>query len=511
MKNKNSLNDLMNDRWDDLKEFFIALAIVFAARASMIFLLNYSGDDYLMANSQVDEFHFWVCQGRFQSYVIDIICELLGARFPFMGGFWSIFATASYVAYGLILRRLWAPCSSSLVALSIVLIFSLFPYQSDFITFHECAPSTTVSLLLGGISLMYCDKGGWKTIICALGLFLAISYPPFVVLFAITILIMGLMRFNDFIKTKSSSVSLRVLLAPVMFRLGFFVVIVFLSLLINHFVQKFSGIPMQERGEIITFKDAPDKAVMFIKQLQFFLLRPEVSFPVAVKLLQLSLLLAVFFGALRQMLHSGKKTNQIIGTMFFISCLVTLAAAATIAPYFILKNYSGCMSLRMIAGFSVFWAGIFSAAWIFNEGKMKAAVLCIGLIVSVSYAFKVNEQSSDFARINLRDHLVANRIIERLSLFPGENKIRTVVFVGNKHLFNLNCINTETSGFNVSSLYLDWSNTKLLSEVSSQPFLTPSAEDIKTATADAKGKPVWPDAQSVYIKNDIGIVVLGFE
>jgi len=503
-----SIDNIINKRLGILNEFFIALAIVLAARASMILLMNYSADDYFQVNSE-NNYVLFVSQGRYLCCAIYSICEIFGAKFPFMGALWSILASSSYVFYGLVLRHLWMPNSSSLSGLSTVIIFALFPYHSDLLSYHAADPVIIASLCLGGLSLIFCDKGGWKTIISAFAMFFAISYQPFITIFIISIIIMAVIESSNFIKNKSSPELITAQLNKSIYRIYFFTIVIIINIVLSCGIQALSGISMQERGMLIALNDVPHQVVIFIKQLQYFFLRPEVSISISTKFFQLALIFLLFFGAIRGMLYSGKKSIQILKWCFLLTIFISLAGSATIAPYFILKNNTGCMSLRMIAGFSVFWSGIFCAAWIYNEGRVKNMVLCIGLILSISYAFKVNEQSYDFARINMRDHLIANRIVERLSLSPGYNNIRTVVFVGNNIMFNLADINTETSGFNVSSLYRSWSNTKVLSEISSLHLLLPTKEDIRDAVADAQGKPIWPDPRSTYIKNGIGIVVMG--
>jgi hypothetical protein len=163
---------------------------------------------------------------------------------------------------------------------------------------------------------------------------------------------------------------------------------------------------------------------------------------------------------------------------------------------------------RTLSALGVYWAGVFALAVSTTTSRLQSAAIWLGVFVAFCYAINSNRQALDFARINERDRFVASRMVERLSLLEGFSKLRTVVLTNTHHRFNLDRISTESSGFNNSSLYRNWSSLAVLREVSGTPFTPPTEDDRKLAENLAQVKPEWPAPGSVFIERDVGVVVL---
>jgi hypothetical protein len=166
------------------------------------------------------------------------------------------------------------------------------------------------------------------------------------------------------------------------------------------------------------------------------------------------------------------------------------------------------MDMRTLSGLAVYWAMVGTLAVCYNKGFARHAAVAVVCILAFSYALNANRQSSDFARLTLRDRFVASQMVDRLLSLADFDKVRTVALVHENWKFNIDGITTSTGGFNGSSLIQFWSTTANLREVSGIPFEYPTEKDRELAEQVAVGKPEWPSPGSVFIEGDVGVVVL---
>ncbi len=158
-------------------------------------------------------------------------------------------------------------------------------------------------------------------------------------------------------------------------------------------------------------------------------------------------------------------------------------------------------------GASVFWSGIFCMPYALRlSSRIWTRIgLVLGVILALSYSIITNSVSSDIVRLNQRELLVASRMVERLSLLPGFDRLRTVALVGWKPGSSTDFRGSDQIW---SSLYSPMA-TGVLREASGEDFANPSPSDRETAQMASRGMPIWPESGSVKIVDDIGIVVVG--
>jgi hypothetical protein len=492
-------------------EFCLLFAVGLFARASLVFGTYLAMDDYLSAYERVDLMYCYISEGRFPVFLINKTLEILGAPMPFLGSFWTIFCVASYAATGVLLRKLLMPNACFFEAFVFGGLFSLFPYFTEIMTFHIATPFFSFALIFCGAFLYFTGFGWSITVIACLGLFFSVSYQIFIPYTFVGIIMLSLLRLGrNGVESLESVPKFFKFLKPSLTRFVLLGVCVVACGVLGKFVLEISGVTHGDRVTMVPFAEFPNQAVMLVKQLSYFLLRPETSIPLAVKIIQLSLLSLCLWGFVAKarlsdatFLKKGLFLAMPLG-------LIALALSATVGPFLLVETHShGTISPRMLGGFAFFWAGIFAAAWSLNGGFLRKVTLGLGVVLCFSYAMISNQQSVDFARINLRDRVVSGMIVERLAGLEGFDKMRTVVFAGENERYILGKIDSNTAGFNVSALIRSHAFVPVLLEATGVEFELPKESDFERGEELALGKPVWPREGSVFIVGDLGVVVVG--
>jgi hypothetical protein len=504
---KLNINYILEKRIGFWKEFFLCLALALAARGSMIFQLNFSVEEYAGLN-MLNGLHFenLLQEMRFFAYMTNSFVDILGSSHPYAGVFWPIFFTSAFVFAGLVAMRILTPSTGSFALMTGGLLFTLFPYNSDYLSFQMAGPAIGSMLIVGLVSIYFCVCGGKAMAWGLAGLVYAVSgqitfvFLFFVVLFEALIWAFQASRNGD-----------RKLLAsakPWLVRFGLLFLSAILYVFINKAVLLVLGVPVGSRVVLSGLEEYPAKILLAAKQSYFFLFKGEVSIPIAAKVLQLSLLGVVAFAGLKAAVRNPSTWAR-VAILWGLCLLASVGAiAASMGAVLPITGEYGHMNPRSLSGLAMYWAGIYGLASAVSTGRARYWAAGIGAILAFSYAVNCNRQALDHARINERDRLVASRMVERLSQLPAFERVRTVVLCPSHHRFNLDRVSTDTSGFNFSSLYSNYSNTAVLREVSGWPFQAPTENDRQLAIEAAAGKPQWPLLGSVFIEGDIGIVVM---
>ena len=501
---------LQSWRVSEIFEFLIIFGFVLAVRASLIFPFNYSNDTYFyLIYPQNANLELFAKEMRIFGYGIICGLDFFGAVYPYAGSMWQIAFCAALSFVGVMLRKIWIPEASSLPSITTGVLFALFPYHSDYLSYHNAAPGFISTLILGILGMYFSGRGPMFLILSALALVYAMGnqilfgYFFLILLFGAFHLGFGLLKHN--LQTTNQTF---LELKSLFFKFGLLVACTFSYLLLSRLVMMVFGIESGGRLEFSTLTDFPDKVDLYLKNSYYFLLRGEATMPFGVKALQLGILamvlppifISVFF-------NSAKRFITIIcGLVLFV--LLVCAIGACMGVVLPIKTARSEMMLRVLSAISVYWAGVFALTWSLNNGLARSLCVYFGLFLAIAYAFNTNRHSADFARINQRDRLTASRMVERLVNLPEFSKMRTVAFVNDNWEGNFGKISTQTGSFNVSPMFRSWANTAILCEVSGLKLEFPSTPDREIAKNAAVGKPEWPAPRSVFIEGDVGVVVL---
>lgn len=502
------MNNILGKKLGFCKEFAICLAIALAARGSMIFGLNLSADDFGFLSFS-DKIEIWpfALEMRILSFYVMLMLNSVGASVPFVGFFWSILFTASYVIFGLVSMRVWVPQAGSLEKIAGASLFFLFPYHSDYLSYFIAAPAISTMLVFGCLSMYFCVNGKKCGFLSILGLTYAVSGQiTFVYLFIFVVFGIFICFFKGISEENFEKAKFLQMGKTWFTRLAFLLFSAIIYVFINKLIIFFLGLHTGSRLVFADLVGLKDNLIVAAKQIYFFFLKEDVAQPVAVKIAQLGFFISIILSGICTIFRHKTATLSRIALWVLSVLIVILSMVLILGAVLPLKEPP--LNPRTLSALGVYWAGVFALACSVTFGRIHTATVFLGVFVAFCYAINANRQAVDFARINQRDRLVANRMVERLSLLDGFSGLRTVVLTPTEHRFNLDRISTESSGFNVSSLYRNWSSAAVLREVSGWLFLPPTEHDRQRAEKAAAGKPPWPLAGSVFIEGDIGVVVL---
>jgi hypothetical protein len=502
------MNKILEKQLGFWREFAICLAIALISRGTMFFGINLSADDYGFLNfSEKVEIWPFAVELRVFAFILIIILNLLGASPPFVGFLWSVIFNIGFVVFGLLAMQMLVPKSGSIAKIAGVCLFLLFPYHSDYLSYCIAAPTISTMLIIGICSMYFClisRKIWW---LCLFGMTYAVSGQiTFVYLFMVVIfgfLIWVFQAIGEGALAKSGFLKIA---KPWFIRLGTLLLGAILYLAVNKIIILFLGMNSGSRLVFADLDGIKENIIMAAKQVYYFFFKADVVQPLSVKILQFGFFGAVFFAGLQLSLRKSRVNLKLLFLWLLAMGFVFLSMLFIMGAVFPLKEPP--LNPRTLSALGVYWAGVFALAVSITSGRLQRAAIWLGVFVAFCYAINSNRQALDFARINERDRFVASRMVERLSLLEGFPNLRTVVLTNTHHTFNLDRISTESSGFNISSLYRNWSSVAVLREVSGTPFTLPTEDDRKLAENLAQVKPEWPAPGSVFIEGDVGVVVL---
>ena len=506
----NHFQKLLETRIGFWREFAIAFAIAVTARGSMLFPLNYSEDTYRFLNyPEGADFALFASEMRAFGYPIIKFLEAIGAQYPYTGALWPLLFTAALVYAGLVSMRIWLPTAGSSTFIVGGCLFALFPYQSDYLPFHNAAPFFFVYLTLGWSALYFAPRSRFTMALALPALAFVVSGQIlFGFLFLVVFIEAMIWAYGWCLKPKLSRPEIWNSAKSWAIRLTLLFAAAIIYVAFSKFIMVIFGVASGSRLEMSGLTDYPEKMVLYAKQSFFFLFKGEVGIPFAIKSGQLALLGGLGFAGLVALFTKNGFGFRRLVMWTMLTGATVCAVGACMGVMLPIKNAYELMNPRTLSALSVYWAGVFALALFVGSGRGKFFVLVLGAFLAFGYAVNVNRQAGDHARINERDRLVASRMVERLCLLPEFGSVRTVVLVGAQHTFNLDRVSTSSGGFNVSALYRPWSNTAVLREVSGIPFEYPTDADRELAERAAIGKPEWPVSGAVFIDGDVGVVVL---
>ena len=502
------MNNILEKQLGFWKEFGICLAIALIARGTMFFGINLSADDYGFLNfSEKVEIWPFAVELRCFAFALIFILNFFGASPPFVGLLWSVIFNFGFVIFGLFAMQMLAPRAGSFAKITGASLFLLFPYHSDYLSYYIAAPTTSTMLIIGICSMYFCIISRKIWFLCLIGMTYAVSGQiTFVYLFMVVIFGFLILVFSGIRESTLGKQDFLISIKPWVIRLGTLLLGAILYVAVNKIIILSLGI---QAGSRLVFADASgikENMLIAAKQIYFFFFIADVAQPVSVKIAQLCFFGFICLTGLNLFFKKSEFKLAALCLWLLAILVVFLSMFFILGAVLLLQNPP--LNPRTLSALGVYWAGVFALALALSSGRLQIATIWLGVFVAFCYAMNSNRQAVDFARINQRDRLVASRMVERLSLLDGFSNLRTVILTNTYHTFNLDRISTESSGFNISSLYRNWSSVAVLREVSGTPFTPPTQDDRKLAENLAQVKPEWPAPGSVFIEGDVGVVVL---
>ena len=265
-----------------------------------------------------------------------------------------------------------------------------------------------------------------------------------------------------------------------------------------------SGLEQSSRTSIAELGLIPEKVFHLINDLKQLLFgRGEPSLPSNLKLVQISILATLLMALASSSLKADSSWKP-KATWIIISIAALAAAAISIRIPTIFFTYTAD-NARVLSGKAVFWSGVFALGSTIQPITFQRIILALGILLSSSYAIVTNSICTEYVRLNQREFLIANRIVERLSRLPNSGKLRTIVVIGYSPTIFKDLRSTDViwSGLNSSMA------AGVFRETSGQDIKNPTQADYEIAKRVARDRPIWPEQQSLLILGDVGIVKFG--
>lgn len=490
-------------------EFAIAFAVVLLARGSALFAINWTGDDYSLIFDPSGEGVIAANLLMMRSPVsIGIFfSHWFGAIHPTHGSFWTVLTAGSMVAFGLALRQLWLPGSAPIVGIITALIFALFPGQSNLFSYHLMISSMLLFYSLGAFALVSYAKGGWLTVLSVVAISLALGYQTMLSLFLVAGLFLPLFQLASLSAEADQVVAQAGWLRLQKNVSTYFAVLlsgVILYYLINKMLLVLTGAPANPRTALAGPELWSQKFALMVAHLKRMAGgNGEASLPSQIKALQIVLLAIgclAWWQKIAQRPRAFKPPMWLQGFVLF--GLLLLAACSVMVPAILLATTQE--NPRNLMATSVFWSGIFCLASLARPVVLQRSGLILGALIVLAYAISTNTISVDYTRLVQRQHLIASRMVERLSLQPGFSQLRTVVVVGSSP----DLARDLRSKDQILPSLNDYIASGVLREVSGTPLQIPVQADADVAAAASRTMKSWPAPGSTAIKGDVGIVVL---
>jgi hypothetical protein len=132
----------------------------------------------------------------------------------------------------------------------------------------------------------------------------------------------------------------------------------------------------------------------------------------------------------------------------------------------------------------------------------------VATLIVLSFIGADNRILSDQVRLNARDTLRANRILERLESLPGFPGVAFVAVDGKDWHYPLGYSTTDHD-LNISAFGAEWSQVAILREVSGYDLkVTNDPGQLALAATLCRSVKPWPDPRSVMIRDHLAVVCL---
>jgi len=159
---------------------------------------------------------------------------------------------------------------------------------------------------------------------------------------------------------------------------------------------------------------------------------------------------------------------------------------------------------RSLTALGLFWAGVVAVAFTLGTPRLQKLSIGFALLIGFGYLGIDHRVASEQLRLNARELALAGRILERLETNPKSAEVKRVVAIG--HAPSYPDLETAGGDLNVSALFIPWSQSAIVAEVSGKPLGPPSDDDRARGGRRCSTAPKWPADGAVAIEGELGII-----
>lgn len=492
----------------ELLLFCLVLFISTIVRGPAFFALGYQTDDYALAGTKSwiswSEIDFLSKDGRHLAQVATVLADRLGGGLFGSVGLYPFLLNFALILFSIAVLRLWNIRALTFASLAVSLLIVFFPYNSELFTFKYASFVYLISWLLASIALFLKTD---KLSSCLLILLLLIlsfwtfqvpaAWVAVVLIFAWIIRILpetyqGVENSNDSKKQAQKDLTNLTLLSSG--ALLFYVILIKVLKFIFPVAQG-------DRTKLLEPSQISSRIGEFAGWL-VYLIRWDHLIPFLTRVaLGILLAMAVVVVILKIFCTQGVKAKVLRSASFLF--LLLLSWFASIALVLVVGAWFP--AARSTCALGIWWAGIAFLAFLFSRSSMSK-ILSTGLIVIILSSFLLvsNRALFDQQRLNLRDQMLANRILARMEMQPAFNAVRRVAIIG-KSNYPI-ALATQRFDLNASAFDQKWSNLAILTEISGKAFEAATGDELVRAQELAETMPEWPAEGSIIVDNDLMVI-----
>lgn len=477
-----------------------------------LFNIGIASDDWsYIQRFPYDNTDFFLSQERWGLACVYKIANYLQINFVSSSVFFVLLSALCLSICCLIICKTYKIEKNLIQSISISLLFLLFPYQIEILTFKVSIFIYGLALLLCFLSL-YFNKNNTRNFLLSIAVF-AFSLGIYQVVLGYALIFIGFLYLGQFVCNESFSCIERLKNTFTDRQLNMKTLTIILGLFIYSLVSKllllFNGIDKVERGNFIVFSDfqaIKNRIWQFIHSFIKSYWQEEYLFPQIYKILLIIILIIVIFQVFIYFKNITSQKKSILNTCVVI-CGLFLLSSVPFLIIFPIENWNAIP--RVLSSISLFWVGIIALYFKLNSfRRTKKIILSTLIFILCCFSILSNRTLYEQIALTQQDREKANRILTRLEEFSGFSQVRTLAFVGNSYNYEIP-IRSQTDGLmNVSAFGPSWSMVPIMSQISGYQFVAANQEQLSVATQYCQSVQPWPSIKSIKQMNNYFIICL---
>lgn len=497
------------------------MLLVSVLAKGLAFLPKYSIDDYFLVQLHGRSLSM-LQQGRIGQALLVKLLQALRLEPNYSTLFFVVLALATWSLLALLVVRWWGLKRQGWLPLATGCLIAIHPFTTEIFTFRTALGTCTLALTLFTLLLW---PGTWtaRRILIGAALFaVTLSIYQIVLHFAVMILLLGaavglarylaagaalgwsrrwasLWTFDRLRRHRQAALAACIVLGTGAYVAG------------NQALVTLLRVPSITRTRFLAAGALAERAHQVAELLRHRLLLPDPLIAPATQKLLLLLLVAAAGGLLLR--REAWRRRRAAALAWAALGLLAAGLIWSVGVILVLEDF--WPAARVMAHTGVFWAGVLAVAWTVSGPRRRTALAGLMAVVILSFIGTDNHILSDQQRINQRDALTANRIVERLESLTRFHDIETVAVAGGNWGF-AERIATTDHDMNISAFGAKWAKVQLLREISGYDWKWGAGEnepvpgEAVTRMADdhCRGVEPWPAAESVTVQGHLAIVCL---
>jgi hypothetical protein len=487
----------------------IVAILTISARLIALAGIGYQTDDYgkyINDNIISPPIGFLIIMGRFSWWIVHEAILLLGTSPIGASSIFGLIYCLALVYAGYVCCNIWKVNNSPTVVFLIALCISGNHFLGDSFSYRMSYPFMALAIFLSHESIKRNEGGVGKFVFFSIMLAFAIGIYQQVIPIIISILatqwVILLLRPEVSLNTRLLSIRNN---TNAFWRIGILFLGTAIYLITNKIVIFIFTDSDKSYSSFISLEKIPNRLLEFAKVLHYDLKCSIPLLPIVAKISFLLCILIVLYLIIQKSINLNYSQNN----RFFYPIITSLIFIVSPLSIYILQlisdtGFRESQRVYMTSGWIM--AGMLAIISYSSSRTIRFFLVC-GLIFGFTGLLVNNRVLSDQARINQRDMLLANRIINRLEGICDVNSLTTIVVFGGWSEYPSK-LSTAHWQLNASAVTEPWSKTQFLSEYSGYKFSHPTKSEIENARILVQGMTEWPESGSIIVNGKIGIVNL---